>query len=311
MIVILNPKAGGGTALKRWRRIESRVAERIGAYTLVVAQNRTMVEESVAEALARGERRFVAAGGDGMVNLVMCAILTKAPPGALLEVRLGAVGLGSSNDFHKPHVPGRLIKGVPVKLDFDAAIPHDIGVLTYRDEANELCSRRWLINASVGTTAEANRFFNNPNRLLVKLKRVLPSLGMIYAALRTVLAYRSGKMVLTVDEGETVYTRVKNLGIVKNPHFTGALRYDTPHEPGSGYFYVHLLKNVPLPSLAFTLLGLLRGKFNGCRGARSWRATRLRIEADRPFAIEGDGEVVTATRAYVTLVPDLLQVCTQ
>lgn len=311
MIVILNPKAGGGTALARWRRIEPRVRERIGDYTLSVAVSEAMVEETVAEALERGEREFVAAGGDGMVNLVMSAILATAPAGTLKTVRLGAVGLGSSNDFHKPHSSGDLIEGVPVKLDFDAAIPHDIGVLTYLDEANELRSRRWLINASVGTTAEANRFFNHPTRLLRTLKRVLPSLGMVYAALRTVLAYRGGKMVLTVDESETVYTRVKNLGIVKNPHFTGALRYDTPYERGGGHFYVHLLKNVPLPSLTLTLVGLLRGKFAGRKGARSWRATRLRIEADHPFAVEGDGEVVTATRAYITMVPDLLQVCTR
>ncbi len=198
-----------------------------------------------------------------------------------------------------------------MKLDFGAAIPHDVGVLTYLDEANALCSRRWLVNASIGTAAEANRFFNHPNFLLRVLKRFLPSLGMIYAALRTVVGYRSRKMVITVDESDTVYTRVKNLGVVKNPHFTGALRYDTPHEPGGGYFYVHLLKNVPLPSLAVTLLGLLRGKFAGRKGARSWRATRLRIEADQPFTVEGDGEVVTATRAYLTLVPDLLQVCTR
>ncbi len=105
MIVILNPKAGGGTALARWRRIEPRVRERIGEYTFTVAESEAMVEETVAEALERGEREFVAAGGDGMVNLVMSAILAAAPPGVLATVRLGAVGLGSSNDFHKPLGP--------------------------------------------------------------------------------------------------------------------------------------------------------------------------------------------------------------
>jgi diacylglycerol kinase family enzyme len=61
--------------------------------------------------------------------------------------------------------------------------------------------------------------------------------------------------------------------------------------------------------LIWTLAGLLFGRFNG-RRTGSWRATRLRIESDRPFAVEGDGEVVMAIRAYFSVVPDLLRVCT-
>ena len=198
---------------------------------------------------------------------------------------------------------------MPFKLDFLDTVAHDVGMLTYRDEEDTLKSRRWLINASVGTTAEANHFFNNPNHFLQFLKRFLPSMGMIYAALRTVIGYQSRAMTITLDERETVHAPVKNLGIVKNPHFTGSLSYDTPYEPGSGHFYVHLLRRVSFPTLAFRLVGLLFGNFSGARGTHSWRATRLRIEGDRPFAVEGDGEVVTVTRAYFTVVPGLLQVC--
>lgn len=310
MIVILNPAAGGGTAAAKWKRIEAGVRERLGSFSLVVADDAQEVRSRVASALGSGETEIIAAGGDGTVNLVMASILEHAPRGTLERVKLGAIGLGSSNDFHKPMSEANMIEGVAFKLDFVAAIPHDVCLLTYRDEAGELRSRRWLINASIGTTAEANRLFNNPDAVLRFLKRFLPAAAMVYAALRTVLSYKSRRMAITLDEGETIHARVKNLGIVKNPHFTGALSYDSPYEPGSGHVYVHLMNGVSVPRLALTLLGLLRGKFSGRKGTRSWRATRLRIATDEPFAVEGDGEVVMAKRAYFTVVPGLLQVCT-
>jgi diacylglycerol kinase family enzyme len=310
MIVILNPKAGAGTALDKWKKIESKVRELVGPYTLIAAGGPDAVRDHVARAMSEGEREFIAAGGDGTVNLVMTSILASAPRGAMETIKLGAIGLGSSNDFHKPITAERQIDGVPFKLDFLSTAAHDIGMLTYRNEEGELRSRRWLINASVGTTAEANRFFNNPNGLLRTLKKLVPSVGMVYAALRTVINYHSRIMTVTLDEKDSVHVPVKNLGIVKNPHFTGSLSYDSPYEPASGHFYVHLLERVWFPRLALTLLGLLYGKFSGSRGTHSWRATRLRIEADRPFAVEGDGEVVTVSRAYFSVVPGLLQVCT-
>jgi diacylglycerol kinase family enzyme len=310
MIVILNPNAGAGTARAKWTRLEPRIRDRLGPFRLVVPTNAAAVDLVVAQAIRDGETEFVAAGGDGTVNKVMNAILEGAPRGLVEHIKLGAVGLGSSNDFHKPFSRERTIDGVPFKLDFVSTVRHDVGLLTYRDEDEKLHTRRWLINVSVGTTAEANHLFNNPDPPLRFFKRFSPWRGMAYAALRTLVGYRPSKMSITVDGDDSVHTRVRNLGVVKNPHFTGALRYDSPYEPGGGHFYVHLLRNLPLPGVVLALARLAFGKFNGHNGTRSWRATRLRIQAERPFAVEGDGEVVTTSRAYLSVVPDLLQVCT-
>lgn len=309
MIVILNTTAGAGTARAKWRKIEPQVRDILGAFKLITEPDVATVEEKIAAAIRDGERDFIAAGGDGTINLVMTSILKCASRRVLEDVRIGAIGLGSSNDFHKPLAPDHQIDGVPTKLDFDSTILHDVCLLTYRDAADSVRSRRWLINASVGTTAEANRFFNNPSRTLRHLKR-FPALAIVYAALRTIFRFRGQDMTITLDERETVRGRINNLGIVKNPHFTGGLAYDSPYVPGDGYVYVHLLRNLGVLRLLVALARLARGKFGGRLNARSWRVTRLRIESERPFAIEGDGEVVVARRAYFSVLPDLLKVCT-
>ena len=120
---------------------------------------------------------------------------------------------------------------------------------------------------------------------------------------------RSRPMVLSLDNGPPLRVLVKNLGVVKNPHFSGDLCYDTPYEPDSGYFYVHLLERVPAPRLAYTAWGLLHARFTGRKGTRSWRARQVHVGADQPFAVEFDGETVVAREATFGLLPRLIQVC--
>ena len=119
-------------------------------------------------------------------------------------------------------------------------------------------------------------------------------------------------MTLTVGGvgGQVLQANVRNLGVVKNPHFTGSLRYDSPYEPNGGRFWVHLLHDVRLPRMMVTLAGLARGRFSGRPGTRSWLAPALSAESEVPFAVEVDGEVVTATRADFSVAPFGLEVCT-
>ncbi len=310
MLVIVNAAAGRGRALARWRTVAPRLCPYLGSCVIVETRDPTLARLTVAEHLARGETAFVAAGGDGTVNLVAASIVELAPAASLRQVRLGAIGLGSSNDFHKPRHDATRLHGVPYKLDFGHTVRHDVGVLAYEDETGAWRTRFWLLNASVGITAEANRAFNQPDAALHWLKRALPSAGMVYAALRGILGHRAAELTLARDDGPPIGVRVRNLGIVKNPHFAGVLRYDSPHEPNGGRFYAHLLEDVSLVGLARALLGLARGRFTGRPGTRSWEVARLVLEAPRPFTIEADGETVTARGARFSALPAALQVCT-
>ena len=115
-------------------------------------------------------------------------------------------------------------------------------------------------------------------------------------------------MTITIDEGPALDLRVTNLSIVKNPHFTGSLRYPTPHEPDSGRFFVHLLEGARLCGRVRALGGLVRGRFHG-PGIHTWPARRVSVVAEQPFPLETDGEVMIARSASFTLIPRALQVC--
>lgn len=309
MIVLVNRAAGGGRALRLWDDLSPAVRELVGPFRVWATDGETAVRDRIASLLATGERRFIAAGGDGTVNLVVNGILESAPPAVLKTVTLGAIGLGSSNDFHKPMLNGRLLGRIPHKLDFAATTDHDIGLLRYQDPEGRIRQRYWIVNASAGVTADGNQSYNAPDALLRWLKRVSPGRGIGYAALRAILGHRPRLMSIALDDEPPVVFCVSNLGVVKNPHFTGNLRYDTPYEPGSGRLDVHLLEGLGLMGLAWTLSGLARGRFTGRVGTHSWRVTRLTIEAAEPFPVEADGEIVSASKAWFAVLPRALRVC--
>jgi diacylglycerol kinase family enzyme len=309
MLVILNPKAGGGTALHKWSRIESAMRGRFGTFETLLTDDIAAIKEQIARALARGETHLVAAGGDGTVNMTVSSIMEHHGADVPDTVVLGAIGLGSSNDFHKPLLTRSQIDGIPCKLDFTGAVAHDVCTLSYSHGWKHQQTRWWIINASIGISAVANDLFNNADWLLRFLKSTWTDAAITLAALRSILGHRSRRMSLTIDGRETVRTQVKNLGVVKNPHFAGDLCYDSPHQPSSGHFYVHLLPRVSPWNLLRTLWGLAHGRFSDRKGVRTWRARTVTVRGRQSFAVECDGEVVAAKEACFTVSPSFLKVC--
>jgi diacylglycerol kinase family enzyme len=308
MIILLNPSACGGRAVEKWHSIESDVRERLGPAELLILNDGIDANECVGAALNDGHTEFVAAGGDGTVNLLLESIMSQTTPTLLANVKLGAIGLGSSNDLHKPFRRDRRTRGVPCRLDFDATATHDVGVLTFEDEGS-VCARHWLVNASIGITAEANFFFNQPDAILRTLKGSATSGAIAYAALHALTTHRNRRMAIAIDDEPPIRSSVTNIGIVKNPHFAGTFSYGSPHEPASGCFYVHLCENMSRSRVLFTLWTSSRSGFSGLPHTRSWRSRRLAVQADRHFAVELDGEVVRTTRASFSISQGAIQLC--
>jgi diacylglycerol kinase (ATP) len=311
MLLAINPRAGGGTALGRWRRVEPEVSRDRSLKVEIIDDPRRM-PDLVARGIAAGHGTFLAGGGDGTVNALASALVET------LGTRrtLGAIGLGSSNDFHKP--VRSCFGGVPCRMDAAHSRTSDVGRLVIRDPAGGQVVRYWLVNASVGVTADANLRFNRASGVLARLKQVSTGAAIGYAALATVLRDRGRELAATVD-GRAPYAngtgrsdsvrRFRNLAFVKNPNFSGCLRYDSPFEPLSGAFHFHAVTDVPLLRLLLILAGLARGRFAGRAGTVSLEATAAVVSAREPFAVEFDGEVMEAVSIEVSVIPQGLEVC--
>ncbi len=306
MHVYVNTRANYGKALSAWQRIEPQLRERFGYFEAEEVASAGDLKTRMSAALAKGERRFVAAGGDGTVNLVADALITSsAASGAIL----GAVGLGSSNDFHKPFRKESMIIGIPTRLDWDHPTSCDAIAVLYLNGGSEPSRRHCLINASVGVTAEANALHNAGSLPIKFLQRLSVEAAILASALRALVAFRDLACELAVEGGELRPFQISNLAVLKNPHLAGRLRYRTPVAPDDGSMRVNLCVGMSRPEVLATMIGLYRGRFRRHPKFRSWRATGLCVSARRPFSLELDGEVVCTHHAEFRVKPRAVRCC--
>ncbi len=177
-LVLLNRAARHGRAGRLWERVRREVDERFETSSVALDAGEAW-KADVRASLRAGTRIFVAAGGDGTVHALAGAVVEAREDVPLGEIRLGAVGLGSSNDFHKPS--RRSISGVPLRLDVEHAAPRDLGRVRWIDGAGRERESVLVVSASAGIVAEGNAVFNSG-----RFGRLLPSLAIALAALRAV-----------------------------------------------------------------------------------------------------------------------------
>jgi diacylglycerol kinase family enzyme len=305
-LVVLNPAARHGTGLARYHRIQGLLEARY-ALSTVVFDRQGRWRNELRQALAAGTRVVIAAGGDGTVGAVASAIVEGHGPVPLEGLTLGAVGLGSSNDFHKPVTVAS--RRVPLRIDTERRALRDVARARYENGTGGWHERLFLVSASLGVTAAANAFFNEEkDRVLRLLKARWVDGAVVYAAL--VALCRHGNLAgrLELPEGEETVA-LSNLSVLKTPHLSGCLRYDTPVAPDSGRLAVNLCAGMSRPQLVSVLAGLVRGRFCGRRGTHHWTVDRLQVDLAAPAPLELDGEVVTARRVVFDVLPERIGVC--
>jgi diacylglycerol kinase (ATP) len=304
-LVLLNPGCNYGTGRRRWEHVRAGLRERIGDFDIIEFGRADSVKDLTASAVKAGAQFLVAAGGDGTVNVILNALFDSGLAG---EVTLGAVGLGSSNDFHKPYRKEEFIAGHPSRVDLMSARPVDVVRIDYAD-CGAGGTRCCLLNASIGVTAEANAFFNSRSSVIRALQRLSVDAAVTAAAVRTMLGFTNVPCRIKVDDASESELDVSNMGVIKRPNFAGSLCYDTPVALDDGRMAVNVAYGLSFFGRIAAFVALSRGRFSGRPGTLTSYGTRVEVSSPRPFAVEFDGEVVVACRAVFTIVPKAIKVC--
>lgn len=308
MRIIVNPQAHGGRAAAHWRRLEPALAGRY-AFSTVLTPDPAAARAAVLEAAAAGEA-VIAAGGDGAVHLALNALMDPETDAPRHDVPLGAIGLGSSNDFHKPRDPARDLGGVPVALDHRAARPVDLGRADWVAPDGSAGTAYFLLNGSLGATAKGNHRYNHPDGLLALFKGLSPALAIQWGTLEAIARFENVPARLWADGAELGHFAVSNLGVIKRQHFCGGMRYDTPVAPDDGWFDVNLCAGMGTLEFVRAVAAISAGRFLGLPKTHHWRAREVRIRPDAPTALELDGEVREVAEVTLRVVPRALRLCT-
>lgn len=307
MFLLLNTRAYGGNALRKWDRVKNSLPTIEFEAGQKVDKN-SYKNSDISNAILKGERKFIAAGGDGTINYLLNEILSNPSKTIIDDIEIGAIGLGSSNDFHKPMNSGSLINGIPCKVDFTNTSERDIGCITYVHNERRI-NKYFLINASIGVTAEANYFFNHPNFILKLFKRMNTGAAIIYSAIRTIMRYKNIELEMIDSNNCSKIFKVANLAITKSPYISGNLKLNYTPKYNNGLLNIHLLGDITKIELIKIFHQLQNTKTDATNAFNSSQTSSILIKAKKSFKVEFDGEVISTHCARFSLLKKRIRVC--
>jgi len=289
MIIIVNLQCGGKRGDARFNKRLPFLREKFAPFEVWKLDTIGNLPNFLRAAYEKGENCFAIAGGDGTANILLNAILSTFFEKDLKNIKLGFIGIGSSNDLHKP----KNSQTPSIKMDFQTAALRDILCLEYEQDG-QINRKYALLNMSMGITAKANSSFNNPGLILRILKRISSPLAILYAAISTILTYKNMPIEINVKQ-KTLLVNLSNLGVIKSPYFAGNFHYDTPLQLNDGRYYLHICHDMNFIKILKLLKTLSKGKFAGTKNAFSYdllEHDKIIISSKIPFCVEFDGEII-------------------
>jgi diacylglycerol kinase (ATP) len=292
LVIIANPRAGRGRVAAHLPEIERTLRDAGLDYRVVLTTHPGHATDAARDALRRGERYLVAAGGDGTVHEVVNGMLEGGRPIAPDAV-LGVVAAGSGCDFVRSFdLPGDAVQSAR-HLAGDRVRHIDLGRVTCTSGSAE--STRYFSNiAEVGlggaVVARTSGLpgFLGPAKYFCGFWLTLPR-------------FRPATVRVEAD-GHAYQWRAYNVVVANGRFYGGGMHISPKSEPDDGTLDVLVMAGPK--SEAFTALPkVYRGTHLPHRNIVELRASRVRVEADPPFPVEADGEHLGSTPATFEVVP--------
>lgn len=302
--IVINPHCHQGQGWKRWLSIRETILERFPGAEVVVTATAGELKSHASSWLETGQpATIISAGGDGSVNALV-NLLIKSGHAAAQNFVVGAIGLGSSNDFLKPFK--ETIQHVPVRITGPAAY-YDAGLARFTDNMHHPTDRYFIVNASIGLTAAANWAFNQPDPVLKILKRYSTDTAILYTAARTLWNHRNTNCHVLYDQVDEMIS-ISNVNILKNPNVSGSFRYPQDIRPDDGVFGINIAHDMDRMELLSMVAGLAKGKFIPGEKKISLTGNSFYLRSASPVVLECDGETMLANDIHITLVPKAIQI---
>lgn len=254
--------------------------------------------------LNTSEHHFlISAGGDGSIHY-LCNSLIKNEMIDRTKITIGAIGLGSSNDFLKPLQ--RSIHKIPLKINVNNKSQwQDAGRIIYENEHGIEQEKYFVINASFGATAKGNWNFNNPGPVLKWLKKTNTAMAITYTSISTILGFKNDICTVIYHNYEKRIP-VSNINILKIPYVAGSLHYKQDLSPDDSRFGLNICTGMNRLQLLKTLAGLGKGKFDLNDKKISTYTDHFELSSENPVVFECDGETELARKVRIEIVPKAL-----
>lgn len=290
-LVIVNPTAGRGRALRSLGWLRERLAPRPDA-RLEITGRPGDAEALAARAVDDGHDRIVAIGGDGTVQEVINGILS-----ADAGTDIGIVPLGSGND---------LARSLALPFDLAAAwrvaIGHATRPIDVARAVNGDGSERWFASAGgVGFDAQVAAAMSR--RRGWQAGRA----GYLLTTLMELRRFENRRVQLTID-GERATSEVLFVAIANGAYYGGGMRIAPAAQPDDGRLDVCVVGDISRLTVLRQLPNLYRGTHIAHPAVEMHSGARIEADGDAGTRIHLDGEPFGRLPLRVTLSHHALMV---
>jgi YegS/Rv2252/BmrU family lipid kinase len=299
-VLIVNPAAGAGRAGREAELAQTLLARHgLSTRRLETGEARHSIR-LIQDCLGAGSRRFLLAGGDGLLHEAVNAVFTQteAPPAS---VTLGLIPLGSGNDWARTFEIPRETAGAVAVIRQGATRSHDVGRVYYQAAGQE-GSAFFLNMCGIGFDAHVAR------RVAAAGGRDdLGEMKYHVHLLASLMEYAPSQMTIRVDDAE-VTGPVLSGAIGIGRYNGGGLKQLPNAEPDDGLLDVTVIAPVGRLRILRSLPQLRDGTFVHMKEVSTLRGRLVTVHSDPPCWLEADGEVLGTSPFRFEILPRAIRV---
>jgi YegS/Rv2252/BmrU family lipid kinase len=282
--VILNPHAGSGRGKKDQAEILKRLTKADFHYELAVSEFPKHIIQLTIDAIEKGFRNLIVAGGDGSLNEVVNGIFlqTVCPPE---EITVGMIPVGTGNDWIKTFgIPNYYKEAIKV-LKQKKVMRQDVGRITFtEDDVAKTCYFANMAGFGFDAmVAEKTNHLKNKGRTGITL--YLQALGSSF------LNYQTAKTHVTID-GQEIDELIFSVSIGIGKYNGGGMMQAPGAIPDNGLFQVTIIRKIGLFGILRNLAGLYSGKYVNDYRVSTFQGRDISISSSQNIAGEADGEAL-------------------
>jgi len=302
-VFLVNRKAGSGISPRAVERLSEYFRARDGSFEPVFAESREEAIRQTRTALAQGAEQIVAVGGDGTANAALNGFFDQDEDcGKLINPAacLAVARAGSGSDYFRGLSNGQRRDWREIVLQ-PTVRRVDIGRLEPVD-GRSLPTLYFLNMATLGFAAEVVR------RKALMSPRWPRTARYLLPTLQGLRQVKPARLRLRCDE-QTLEREAFCLIVAKGAYSGGGMKFGSRVALDDGQFELTLFRPMPAWQMALKTPKLYSGNLDSVANVEKHRAAVIEIDADPPFLVECDGDVVGAAAVRLTVVPQAVAVC--
>jgi len=298
-MIICNPKAGAGRAVRDWAHIEEALKKYGIRYEYRFSKYHRHAIRLAEEAYDMGFRHFVAVGGDGTLNELVNGVAARGRA-RLEDSEFALIPVGKGNDWARStDIPHSYEKAVAL-------------LQNGRKGTQEIACVRWT-NGN-GETEE--RLFVNMfgagfdsyvvERIVKKCekKKKLSAMSYLLELLRSLFSYKSRPARIRIRE-QILEVPLFTLAAGIGEYNGGGMRQCPGSDMNDGLLEITVVRKVSLLTVIFNLPGLFSGKFVQRKEVSRHRSPAMKLEG-AGLSMEVDGELLGKAPGEIYVIKEKL-----